>query len=83
MRIAWSFFVLLQTFSAIDRDQSGKIPVEEFRRVLDLFCFKMTSEQWRKIKAALHIGSDNCVEYMSFLDSFVGSEVIENTVWFY
>lgn len=65
---------ITKTLAAIDKQQTGKIQVEEFRRVLDLYCFKMTSDQWRKIKATLQIGPDNCVDYPAFLNTYLGSE---------
>ena len=49
--------------------------MDELRRVLDLYCFRLTSDQWRKIKAGLYIGPDNCVDYAAFLRDNVGTEV--------
>ncbi|XP_076466442.1 EF-hand calcium-binding domain-containing protein 6-like [Babylonia areolata] len=60
--------------AAIDKDQMGRIRVEELRRVLDLYCFRLTSDQWRKVKAGLSIGPDNYVDYTVFLRNFVGTE---------
>ncbi|KAK7503096.1 hypothetical protein BaRGS_00005722 [Batillaria attramentaria] len=65
---------ITRTLAAIDKEQTGKIPVEEFRRVLDLFCFKLTPNQWRRVKAGLEIGPDNCVNYPAFLNNYVGTE---------
>lgn len=53
----------------------GKVKVEDLRRVLDLYCFRLTHDQWRKVKAGLSIGPDNCVDYATFLKLYVGPEV--------
>lgn len=70
----WYLF-LHQTLAAIDKDQMGKVKVEDLRRILDLYCFRLTHDQWRKVKAGLSIGPDNCVDYATFLKNYVGLEV--------
>ena len=62
----------------MDKEQTGRIRVDDLRRVLDLYCFRMTSDQWRKVKAGLDVGPDNYVDYAAFLKSYVGTEV---TIW--
>ncbi|KAL8588470.1 hypothetical protein ACOMHN_054049 [Nucella lapillus] len=63
-----------RTLAAFDKDQTGRIRVDELRRILDLYCFRLTSDQWRKVKAGLTIGPDNYVDYAVFLRNFVGTE---------
>ena len=62
-----------QAFAAFDKDQTSRIPVPDFRRVLDLFCFKMTDSQWKSISPKLQMIGDK-VNYAMFLDSYTMTE---------
>ena len=63
----------MQAFGAFDKDQSSRISVQDFRRVLDLFCFKMTDSQWKSLLSKLQLIGDK-VNYNMFLDSYTISE---------
>ena len=63
----------MQAFGAFDKDQSSRISVQDFRRVLDLFCFKMTDSQWKALLSKLQLIGDK-VNYNMFLDSYTISE---------
>jgi len=62
-----------QAFGAFDKDGSNRIPVADFRRVIDLFCFKLTDAQWKFISSKLHTSGDK-VNYCLFLDNYTMSE---------
>ena len=68
-----SFSLYFQAFAAFDKDQTSRIPVADFRRVLDLFCFKMTDSQWKTILPKLQVIGDK-VNYAMFLDSYTMTE---------
>jgi hypothetical protein len=61
--------------NAVDKQQCGRVQVEELHRIIDLYCFRLTPEQWRKVKAGLNIGPDNSVDYSAFLNDYAGTEV--------
>ncbi|XP_070189620.1 EF-hand calcium-binding domain-containing protein 6-like [Littorina saxatilis] len=63
-----------RTLAAIDKGETGRVLVDELRRILDLYCFRMTTDQWRRVKARMSIGPDNCVDYASFLRNYIGNE---------
>ena len=75
-------FLPHQALTAFDRDSCGKVTVADFRRVLDLFCFILTEDQWKHVKSGLNIGADQCVDYNEFLSGFVNGEVSFSTVAF-
>lgn len=65
--------ISLQAFAAFDKDNTSRIPVLEFRRVLDLFCLKLSDSQWKHIQPKLNITGDR-VNYCLFLDNYTMSE---------
>ncbi|XP_052809717.1 EF-hand calcium-binding domain-containing protein 6-like isoform X2 [Mya arenaria] len=65
--------ILERAFGAFDKDGCSRIPVSEFRRVVDLFCLKMSDAQWKHIVPKLTITGDK-INYCMFLDSFTMSE---------
>lgn len=65
---------ITRMLSAIDKEQTGQIQVDELHRVLDLYCFRLTLEQWRRVKTGLSVGPDNRVDYGAFLNNFAGTD---------
>ncbi|KAL4233424.1 EF-hand calcium-binding domain-containing protein 6 [Mactra antiquata] len=72
--------VLERAFAAFDKDNSSRIPLPEFRRVLDLFCFKLTDSQWKYIVPKLNCTGDK-VNYCLFLDGYTMSEQEDSDRW--
>lgn len=65
--------VLERAFAAFDKDNTSRISLADFRRVLDLFCFKMTDAQWKFILPKLTVTGDK-INYCLFLDSYTMSD---------
>ena len=73
VKILNALSILLQAFGAFDKDHTSRISVQDFRRVLDLFCFKMTDSQWKSVLSKLQMIGDR-VNYSMFLDSYTMTE---------
>ncbi|XP_046566155.1 EF-hand calcium-binding domain-containing protein 6-like [Haliotis rubra] len=69
-----------RAFAAFDKHDKGKISVQDFRRVLDLFCFKMSEPQWKHLKSKLRL-VDNMVDYTTFLGQYGNTEQQDQERW--
>lgn len=78
--VASQMEILERAFGAFDKDHSSRIPLADFRRVLDLFCFKLSDQQWKHIQPKLNITGDK-VNYSLFLDSYTMSEQEDSDRW--
>ncbi|XP_033107844.1 EF-hand calcium-binding domain-containing protein 6-like isoform X2 [Anneissia japonica] len=63
---------LKQAFQNYDIDQSMTITRGELRRVLDTFCFPLTTEQFDSVMAKVPANSNGTINYCDFLDRFAG-----------
>ncbi|KAL3881564.1 hypothetical protein ACJMK2_027990 [Sinanodonta woodiana] len=72
--------VLERAFGAFDKSNTNQIPLMNFRRVLDLFCFKLSEAQWKHILSKLHVVGEN-VNYVLFLDTYTMSEQEDTERW--
>uniref|UniRef100_A0A2C9KUP1 EF-hand domain-containing protein n=1 Tax=Biomphalaria glabrata TaxID=6526 RepID=A0A2C9KUP1_BIOGL len=62
---------VLKALAAFDKDDNGKITLDDLRRVLDLFCFIMTDAQWKHIKKGFNVSTDQMVDYNDWLSGIV------------
>ena len=67
--------LIFQAFAAFDKNQCGALPVADFRRILDMFCFQLTDAQWKQLKGRLRILVDDQVDYALFMEQFVTTEL--------
>ncbi|XP_041351388.1 EF-hand calcium-binding domain-containing protein 6-like [Gigantopelta aegis] len=70
-----------RAFAAFDRNQCGALPMADFRRILDMFCFQLTDAQWKHLKGMLRILVDGQVDYALFMEQFVSVELEDSTRW--
>ncbi|XP_071941657.1 EF-hand calcium-binding domain-containing protein 6-like [Antedon mediterranea] len=63
---------LKQAFQNYDIDHSLTITRGELRRVLDNFCFPLTTEQFDGIMAKVASNANGTINYCDFLDRFAG-----------
>ena len=61
----------------MDKDNSGRVKVADFRRVLDSFCFKMTDAQFKSVLNKLRSAGDGDVNYPAFMDAYQSGMNVE------
>lgn len=66
-------WLLFQAFASFDKTQSNLISLADFRRVLDIFAFKLTEPQWRHLQSRLQL-VDKSVNYVLFLENYAMSD---------
>lgn len=66
-------WLLFQAFASFDKTQSNLISLADFRRVLDIFAFKLTEPQWRHLQSRLQL-VDKSVNYILFLENYAMSD---------
>ncbi|VDI45640.1 Hypothetical predicted protein [Mytilus galloprovincialis] len=72
--------VLGRAFGSFDKNGSNLIPAEDFRRILDIFVFKMTNQQWKHLLSKLQT-TDNMINYALFLDQYNQTEQEDTEKW--
>ncbi|KAI8489383.1 EF-hand calcium-binding domain-containing protein 6 [Branchiostoma belcheri] len=73
-RVRSKFNDLKLAFQTYDVDQSLNITKGEFRRVLETFCFPLTTDQFEAILAKCQLNPNGTVRYTDFLEKFYGKE---------
>ena len=73
MIFSTSMTYLLQAFASFDKQQTNMVTLADFRRVIDIFVFKLTDAQWQYIKTKLQCVDKN-VNYILFLENYTMSE---------
>ncbi|XP_074648584.1 EF-hand calcium-binding domain-containing protein 6-like [Tubulanus polymorphus] len=69
-KVAAKYRDLQQAFQNYDIDKNLSVTRGEFRRVLELYCFPMTTEQFSAIVAKVETNSNGTIRYCDFLDKF-------------
>ena len=72
--------VLGRAFGSFDKTGSNLISSEDFRRVLDIFVFKLTNQQWKHLLSKLQT-ADNKINYALFLDQYNQTEQEDTEKW--
>nr|XP_022292188.1 EF-hand calcium-binding domain-containing protein 6-like isoform X2 [Crassostrea virginica] len=72
--------VLGKAFASFDKSQSNLISVTDFRRVLDIFAFKLTEPQWRHLQSRLQM-VDKSINYVLFLENYAMSDQEDAEKW--
>lgn len=70
---------ILAAFKSYDIDGSGNVTKGELRRVLELFCFSLTTEQFDSLAAKIATNANGTVRYSDFLKE-VGEVRVEEPV---
>ncbi|XP_066264763.1 EF-hand calcium-binding domain-containing protein 6-like isoform X1 [Branchiostoma lanceolatum] len=73
-RVRSKFNDLKLAFQTYDVDQSLSITKGEFRRVLETFCFPLTTDQFDAILAKCQLNPNGTLRYTDFLEKFYGKE---------
>ncbi|KAK3098848.1 hypothetical protein FSP39_023679 [Pinctada imbricata] len=72
--------VLGRAFASFDKKQTNMVSLTDFRRVIDIFVFKLTEPQWQYIKSKLQCVDKN-VNYVLFLESYAMTEQEDAERW--
>ncbi|XP_023929939.1 EF-hand calcium-binding domain-containing protein 6 [Lingula anatina] len=80
-KVKTKYDALHQAFQNYDIDQSLAVTKGEFRRVLESFCFPLTTEQFNGIIAKVELSRNGTVKYCDFLDKFHGHEPMKSEKW--
>ncbi|CAH1799481.1 unnamed protein product [Owenia fusiformis] len=72
---------LQQGFQNYDREQNLSITKGEFRRVLELYCISLTSEQFDQVMSKIDTNRNGTVKYCDFLDKFYGARSSSENRW--
>lgn len=78
--VAQQLDVLGRAFASFDKTGSNLIGAEEFRRILDIFVFKLTNQQWKHLFSKLQT-TDNKINYALFLDQYNQTEQEDTEKW--
>lgn len=69
-KVTTSFDNLQKAFAAIDKKMSGALKQEEFRRVLDSFCFRFSDSLFTYLLSKIKLNKDNTVDWIDFMQSY-------------
>ncbi|MGH0129470.1 UNVERIFIED_CONTAM: hypothetical protein FKN15_075548 [Acipenser sinensis] len=69
-KVTASFDNLQKGFAAIDKKMSGALKQEEFRRVLDSFCFRFSDPLFTYLLSKIKLSKDNTVDWIDFMQSY-------------
>ncbi|RXM34729.1 EF-hand calcium-binding domain-containing protein 6 [Acipenser ruthenus] len=69
-KVTTSFNNLQKAFAAIDKKMSGALKQEEFRRVLDSFCFRFSDSLFTYLLSKIKLNKDNTVDWIDFMQSY-------------
>ncbi|ESO84984.1 hypothetical protein LOTGIDRAFT_236027 [Lottia gigantea] len=74
-------YTLEKACASFDKDNAGMISVNNLRRVIDTFCFKLTNKQWTHFINKFTREPDNIITYRVFLDHFSPVNLAESKNW--
>ncbi|XP_041113180.1 EF-hand calcium-binding domain-containing protein 6-like isoform X2 [Polyodon spathula] len=69
-KVTTSFDSLQKAFAAFDKKKSGALKQEEFRRVLDSFCFRLSDPLFTYLLSKIKVNKDNTVDWIDFMQSY-------------
>ncbi len=73
--MVYSLAVPLQAFQSFDGDYTGRVKAQDFRRIVDGFCFKLSDPQFKELSKTLTTFSDGSVDYPAFIENFTGQTI--------
>ena len=66
------YIFAMQAFQAFDKQCTGRIHSSDLRRLLDNFCFKMTTDQYKTFLGTLTVSADGQVDYTGMMENING-----------
>ncbi|MBN3284884.1 EFCB6 protein, partial [Polyodon spathula] len=69
-KVTASFDNLQKAFAAFDKKKCGALKQEEFRRVLDSFCFRFSDPLFTYLLSKIKMNKDNTVDWIDFMESY-------------